>query len=151
MDPVLVVAAAVVDDLDDSRLLLAARRARPASLAGRWEFPGGKVEPGEAPEEALHRELREELGVQVALGVELLGPDDGAWRLSEQYVMRLWFAEVLEGEPVPLVEHDELRWLPDGQWLDVPWLDADVRIVERLHAFVSSFARHDHTAPGRTS
>lgn len=143
MTPVLVVAAAVVDDLDDPRLLLAARRATPASLAGRWEFPGGKVEPGETPEEALHRELREELGVRVGLGVELLGPDDGVWRLSDQYVMRLWFAEVLEGGPEPLVEHDELRWLPAGQWLDVPWLDADVRIVEGLAEFVATFPQHD--------
>jgi len=141
MTPVLVVAAAVVDDLDDPRLLLAARRATPASLAGRWEFPGGKVEQGESPEDALHRELREELGVRVGLGVELLGPDDGAWRLSDQYVMRLWFAEVVEGEPEPLVEHDQLRWLPDGQWLDVPWLDADVRIVEGLSAFVAGFTK----------
>lgn len=140
MEPVLVVAAAVVDDLDDPRSLLGARRARPTSLAGRYEFPGGKVEPGETPEEALHRELREELGVRVALGVELVGPDDGVWRLSERYVMRLWFAEVLDGVPAPLVEHDELRWLPPGQWLDVPWLDADVRIVERLKEFVASFA-----------
>src|SRR5690606_37423325 len=115
MDPLLVVAGAVVDDLDDPRLLLGARRATPASLAGRWEFPGGKVEPGETPEEALHRELREELGVRVGLGVELLGPDDCLWRLSDQYVMRLWFAEVLEGEPEPIVERDELRWLPTGQ------------------------------------
>ncbi|QGQ18005.1 NUDIX domain-containing protein [Cellulomonas sp. JZ18] len=137
--PTLVVAAALVDDLDDPRLLLAGRRATPASLAGRWEFPGGKVDPGELPEEALHRELREELGVRVGLGVELLGPDDGMWRLSERYVMRLWFAEVLDGEPAPLVEHDELRWLPEGQWLDVPWLDADVRIVERLAEFVATF------------
>lgn len=139
MTPVLVVAAALVDDLDDPRLLLAARRTTPASLAGRWEFPGGKVEAGESPEDALHRELREELGVRVALGVELLGPDAGVWRLSDRYVMRLWFAEVLEGEPEPLVEHDELRWLPAGQWLDVPWLDADVRIVEGLTRFVAGF------------
>ena len=151
MTPVLVVAAAVVDDLDDPRLLLAARRATPASLAGRWEFPGGKVEPGETPEEALHRELREELGVRVGLGVELLGPDDGAWRLSDQYVMRLWFAEVLEGGPEPLVEHDELRWLPAGQWLDVPWLDADVRIVEGLVDFVAGFAREDRRSVGRSA
>ncbi|MCC2334004.1 (deoxy)nucleoside triphosphate pyrophosphohydrolase [Cellulomonas wangsupingiae] len=146
MTPVLVVAAAVVDDLDDPRLLLAARRATPASLAGRWEFPGGKVEAGETPEDALHRELREELGVRVGLGVELLGPDDGAWRLSDQYVMRLWFAEVVEGEPEPLVEHDQLRWLPDGQWLDVPWLDADVRIVEGLATFVAGFGK-DRSGP----
>jgi len=148
---VLVVAAAVVDDLDDPRLLLAARRATPASLAGRWEFPGGKVEPGETAEEALHRELREELGVRVALGVELIGPDGGAWRLSDKYVMRVWFAEVVDGEPEPLVEHDELRWLPAGQWLDVPWLDADVRIVDRLAEFVSTFTRDDRRSVGRSA
>jgi 8-oxo-dGTP diphosphatase len=130
--PSLVVAGAVVDDLDDPQHLLAARRATPASLAGRWEFPGGKVDPGESPEDALHRELREELGVRVGLGPELVGPDAGGWTLSARYVMRLWLVEVVSGTPEPLVEHDELRWLPFGQWLDVPWLDADVRIVEAL-------------------
>ena len=128
----LVVAGALVDDLDDPQHLLAARRATPASLAGRWEFPGGKVDPGESPEDALHRELREELGVRVGLGPELVGPDGGAWKLSASYVMRLWLVEVISGVPEPLVEHDDLRWLPNGQWLDVPWLDADVRIVEAL-------------------
>ena len=137
--PSLVVAAALVDDLDDPQLLLAARRAVPASLAGRWEFPGGKVDPGEAPEDALRRELREELGVRVVLGAEVPGPDGGAWRLSERYEMRLWMAEVASGIPEPLVEHDELRWLPTSAWLDVPWLDADVRIVEAL---VSALAVH---------
>ena len=130
--PVLVVAAAIVDDLDDPRELLAARRAVPARLAGRWEFPGGKVDGGESPEDALHREIREELGVRIGLGDELIGPDDGMWRLSDEYVMRIWFAEVVEGTAEPLVEHDELRWLPLHQWHDVPWLDADVRIVDRL-------------------
>jgi 8-oxo-dGTP diphosphatase len=131
--PVLVVAAAIVDDLDDPRVLLAARRAVPASLAGRWEFPGGKVEPGEDPVDALHRELSEELGIRVRLGAEVEGPDDGAWRLTGTYVMRLWFATVLGGDPAPLVEHDELRWLDAGRWLSVPWLDADVRIVEAIN------------------
>ncbi|MBD3780789.1 MAG: (deoxy)nucleoside triphosphate pyrophosphohydrolase [Micrococcales bacterium] len=132
--PVLVVAAALVDDLDVPRALLAARRRSPVSLAGRWEFPGGKVEPGEEPEAALHRELREELGVEVELGAELAGPDDGCWRLTDRYTMRLWLARVAAGEPEPLVEHDELRWLPRGEWLTVPWLDADVRIVSALAA-----------------
>jgi 8-oxo-dGTP diphosphatase len=130
--PVLVVAAAIVDDLDEPRELLAARRAVPARLAGRWEFPGGKVDGDESPEDALHREIREELGVRIALGEELVGPDDGMWRLSDDYVMRLWLAEVVEGTAEPLVEHDELRWLPVRQWFDVPWLDADVRILNRL-------------------
>lgn len=131
--PILVVAAALVDDLDAPRSLLAARRRGPQRLAGRWEFPGGKVDDGETPEEALRRELREELGVQVTLGAELRGPDDGVWWLSPQYVMRLWLAAVAEGpEAEPLVEHDELRWLEPGEWLSVPWLDADVRIVAAL-------------------
>lgn len=132
--PALVVAAALVDDLDVPRALLAARRRSPVSLAGRWEFPGGKVEPGEEAEAALHRELREELGVTVELGNELAGPDDGCWRLTDRYTMRLWLARVDAGEPEPLVEHDALRWLPRGEWLTVPWLDADVRIVSALAA-----------------
>ena len=132
--PVLVVAAAIVDDLDEPRELLAARRAVPARLAGRWEFPGGKVDDDESPEDALHRELREELGVRVELGAEIVGPDEGAWRLTEKYVMRLWYAELTEGVPAPLVEHDEVRWLAAGRWLTVPWLDADVRIVETISA-----------------
>ncbi|WP_449386007.1 (deoxy)nucleoside triphosphate pyrophosphohydrolase [Cellulomonas soli] len=146
--PVLVVAAAIVDDLDDPRELLAARRATPASLAGRWEFPGGKVDPGESAEQALHRELREELGVRVGLGAELVGPDGGAWRLSDAYVMRLWLAEVVSGTPEPLVEHDELRWLPAGQWTDLPWLDADVRIVEALVASTLLHGAPDGPLPG---
>jgi 8-oxo-dGTP diphosphatase len=143
---VLVVAAALVDDLAAPGALLAARRRSPVSLAGRWEFPGGKVEPGESPEDAVHREIREELGVAVELGEELAGPDDGAWWLSDRYVMRLWLARVTAGEPRPLVEHDDLRWLPRGQWLTVPWLDADVRIVEALAA-----ATDPADAPRRTA
>lgn len=128
----LVVAGAIVDQIDAPTQLLAARRAKPISLAGRWEFPGGKVEQGEEPTDALRRELREELGVDVTLGPEHIGPDDGAWILSDRYVMRLWLAAIVDGKPAPIVEHDELRWLPRGAWLSVPWLDADVRIVESL-------------------
>ncbi|WP_024286248.1 (deoxy)nucleoside triphosphate pyrophosphohydrolase [Cellulomonas sp. KRMCY2] len=132
--PVLVVAAAIVDDLHAPHLLLAARRHTPVDLAGRWEFPGGKVDPGETPVEALHREIREELGVTIALGPELAGPDAGTWRISDRYVLRLWPATIVSGTPVPLVEHDELRWLPVGDWLSVPWLDPDVPIVAALAA-----------------
>ena len=136
--PVLVVGAAIVDDLDAPRELLTARRCVPASLAGRWEFPGGKVDGAEAPEDALHREIREELGIRIGLGAELVGPDGGAWRLSDAYEMRVWLAEVVSGAPEPLVEHDQIAWLPFGQWLSVPWLDGDVRIVEALAARYAS-------------
>lgn len=130
--PVLVVAVALVDDLDAPRRLLAARRSKPVSLRGRWEFPGGKVDAGETPEQAVHREVLEELGITVTLGDELVGPDDDAWRISSRYALRLWPATVLTGEPEPLIEHDALRWLDRDDWLSVPWLDADVRIVRAL-------------------
>ncbi|WP_250446375.1 NUDIX domain-containing protein [Actinotalea sp. C106] len=127
----MVVAAALVDDLDAPRRLLAARRHRPTALAGRWEFPGGKVDPGEGPVEALHREIREELGVEIELGAELTGPEDGAWPISARYRLRLWAART-DGDPQPLVEHDALTWLEPGAWLSVDWLDADVAIVTAL-------------------
>ena len=133
-EPILVVAAAIVDRLDDPRALLAARRSVPASLAGRWELPGGKVEPGETPLDALHREIEEELGVRLRLGAERLGPDDGAWRLAEPYTMRVWLAEVADGVPEPRTAHDQLAWLAAGEWLSVLWLDSDVRIVRALEA-----------------
>lgn len=130
----LVVAAAIVDSLDRPGRLLAARRCRPEPIAGRWEFPGGKAEPGEQPVEALHRELHEELGVTVTVGAELAGPDAGGWIITDRHVLRLWFTTVASGEPRPLVEHDELRWLDAETLWDVDWLDGDVRIVDALRA-----------------
>lgn len=128
--PVLVAAVALVDDLARPTRVLAARRTEPPALAGGWEFPGGKVEPGESGEEAAHRETLEELGVRVALG-ERVGDE---WPLSGRAVMRLWWAVALPGEPdpAPLEDHDELRWLTRAELYDVAWLPADLPIVEHL-------------------
>ena len=104
-----VVAAAIVDDLDRPTRLLAARRTEPPALAGGWELPGGKVDPGETADEALHREIREELGVTVRTGALLPAPtEDGRWPLGDRYRMTVWLAVVVEGDPQPIEDHDAL-------------------------------------------
>jgi 8-oxo-dGTP diphosphatase len=117
--------------LDGGRLL-AARRSAPPELAGRWELPGGKVEEGEAPEAALVRELREELGVD-AEPVERV---PGQWLLRPPYALQVWTARLLPGSagPEPLEDHDELRWLGPGELWDVDWLDPDVPAVREVAA-----------------
>ncbi|MCL8018030.1 (deoxy)nucleoside triphosphate pyrophosphohydrolase [Streptomyces sp. AS02] len=121
--------------LDGSRLL-AARRSAPEELAGRWELPGGKVEPGEAPEAALVRELREELGVDA----EVIERVPGQWPLKSPYVLQVWTVRLLPGtpDPKPLQDHDALRWLEYGEVWDVDWLEQDVpavrEVAERLGA-----------------
>lgn len=117
-----VVAAAVVR----GGFVLAARRSRPAHLAGRWEFPGGKVEPGEDGPAALARELSEELGVRVVVGKVLGEASDSGVRL-------VLYASTLDaGEPAAHDDHDALRWLTASQ-LDGPdWLPIDRELLGRV-------------------
>ncbi|UFU02806.1 (deoxy)nucleoside triphosphate pyrophosphohydrolase [Ruania suaedae] len=134
----LVVAAAVVDDLDRPTMLLAARRSAPKSLAGRWEFAGGKVEEGEDEVTALRRELREELGVAVEVGAAVPGPEHGGWPILHGHTMRIWFARITAGTPEPLADHDDLRWLPMADLLAVDWLEPDLPVVHAVRAAAST-------------
>ncbi len=115
-EPSVVVGAAI---LDQGRLL-AARRVLPSSTAGGWEFPGGKVDPGETPARACVREVREELGCEV----EVVGEVPGEEPLNPGFVLRVLEARLVEGEPTPH-EHDALRWLSPEELHSLRWLHAD--------------------------
>jgi 8-oxo-dGTP diphosphatase len=121
---VVVGAAIVVGDR-----LLAARRAVPPALAGRWELPGGRVEPGESEAEALRRECAEELGAVVVVAARV-GPD---LVLSGRALLRVYAATLAAGSPEPApLEHAELRWVAAAELAGLDWLDADRALLPDL-------------------
>lgn len=137
-----VVGAAVLDSFKNPTRLLIAQRSAPPILAGLWEFPGGKVEAAESCEQALARELSEELGVRILVGAEVPGPHVQGWPLNERLAMRVFFAEIFSGTPDTLEDHSALRWMPlpnsrdDAQAYDdllgLLWIPADLPIVVAL-------------------
>ncbi len=111
-----VVAGALIAD----GALLVAQRERPPALAGMWELPGGKVAPGETDEQALARELHEELGIDVTVGARL-GADVP---LNENTTLRAYLVTLTDGDPHPH-DHRELRWVRSGELHDLAWVPAD--------------------------
>ncbi len=107
--------------------VLAARRTAPPETAGRWELPGGKVEPGETPDAALVREIGEELGCTIALDAWL----PGAVAIDERHVLTVARCTIVEGEPDPR-EHDAVRWLAVGELHEVDWLEPDRPFLAHL-------------------
>lgn len=133
MARVAVVGAAIVRTGPDGvRRVLACRRTEPPHLAGRWEFPGGKVDPGEDDEQALVRELSEELVVQAEVG-DRIGPD---LPIGGTAVLRVYLTRLVAGEPVR-VDHDEHRWLAAAELDDVAWIPVDRPVVEALRGLLA--------------
>lgn len=128
IEMVLVVACALVDP--DHRVLIAQRPAG-KSMAGLWEFPGGKIEKGEQPEEALIRELREELAITVAQ--PCLAPLTFASHAYEDFhlLMPLYICRKWQGSVQPL-EGQSLKWVRPNQLRDYPMPPADVPLVSHL-------------------
>ena len=133
----IVVGAAVVRD----GRVLAARRTRPAAAAGRWELPGGAVEPGEDEAAALARELREELDLDVVVG-DRVGPEV---TLPGERVLRIRSCRP-GGEPTAR-EHDALRWVGPDELDGLDWLDADREVLPALAALLADGL----TPPGPSS
>lgn len=115
--------------LEREGTILAARRKRGSHLEGHWEFPGGKLEPDESPEDCLVRELAEEIGVRVR-PQEIL--EVVFHKYPEKSVLLLFYrCELLEGEPQP-IECDEVRWVALADLPSLEWAPADVPFVRRL-------------------
>ncbi|MBQ1044482.1 (deoxy)nucleoside triphosphate pyrophosphohydrolase [Micromonospora sp. C32] len=130
-EPRVVVGAAIIE----GGRVLACERSAPPEVAGRWEFPGGKVEPGEAETDALARECAEELGVRVAVGARV-GRDV---RMAHgRSVLRVYAARLLHGDQPKALEHAELRWLSAAELDSVDWLPADVPIVAALRPLLAT-------------
>jgi 8-oxo-dGTP diphosphatase len=126
--PGLVVAAAIIRH----GTLLAARRTTPPGAAGRWELPGGKVEAGEEPGDALVREIGEELGCRVAVHAWL----DGEQPIGSTGLLRAARCRLSEAEPQVGVDHDQLRWLGPEELDDVDWLEPDRPFLTELRAML---------------
>ncbi|HEX5740089.1 MAG TPA: (deoxy)nucleoside triphosphate pyrophosphohydrolase [Pilimelia sp.] len=126
-DPVapVIVGAAIVED----GRVLACERATPADVAGMWEFPGGKVDPGESEIAALIRECDEELAVDIEV-FERVGGDVPL--ADRDFVLKVYRAGLRGPRRPRALEHSALRWLAADELLSVPWLPADAPIVAAL-------------------
>ena len=112
----------------DGKLLIA-RRPEGRHMAGKWEFPGGKIEKGETPEQALERELSEELGVRVKAGRIYHAI---AHSYPEKDVLLLFYrCSLTEGEPVA-IEEAEVRWIEESELRDFDWAEADEPLIDLI-------------------
>ena len=125
MKTVRVVAAVISDSLEKKTKIFATARGY-GEYKGWWEFPGGKIEGGETPEQALIREIREELTAEISVGelIKTVEYDYPSFHLS----MDCFWAEVISGQ-LELKEAEEARWLSKEELLDVKWLPAYLELI----------------------
>lgn len=129
MKTVRVVAAVIKAKNENGEPIIFATQRGYGEFKGGWEFPGGKIEAGETPQEALKREIMEELDTEIVVGelIETIEYDYPTFHLS----MDCFWCEIVKGDLV-LKEHEAAKWLKKEQLDDVEWLPADVTVIETI-------------------
>lgn len=128
MKTVKVVAAVICDSLKEKNRIFATARGY-GEFKGQWEFPGGKVEAVETPQQALVREIKEELETDIKVGdlIDTIEYDYPTFHLS----MDCFWCEVIEGE-LKLLEAESARWLTKDTLYEVQWLPADITLINKI-------------------
>lgn len=131
MKTVRVVAAIIKAENEKGEPIIFATQRGYGEFKDGWEFPGGKIEEGETPKEALKREIREELETEIAVGelLDTLEYDYPAFHLS----MDCFWAEIVSGNLI-LKEHEAARWLSKEELDSVEWLPADISLIEKIRS-----------------
>lgn len=128
MKTIKVVAAIICDSINEKKKIFATARGY-GEFKGQWEFPGGKIEEGETPQQALVREIKEELDATIMVGdlIDVIEYDYPTFHLT----MDCFWCEVIDGE-LKLLEAEAAKWLTKNDLYDVQWLPADITLVENI-------------------
>ena len=134
MKPIEVAAAVIVDSFENTTEVFATERGY-GEFKGQWEFPGGKIEVGETPQQALIREIQEELTVKIKVGklIDTIEYDYPKFHLN----MKCFLCVIVDGDII-LKEAEDSKWLNKDELYGVNWLPADITLIDKIADFMNN-------------